>query len=175
MNLTFMQFLSKEFGIVAGKLYTLTGDDNAFAHNYRTTFMNTGLDFNLTLALVPFSAFGGGFVVLPWEGAQFTVSVIDPSGSPTSNDLGDAFKDGVLLAGEGRMAIKPFGLEGHQLVGFIWSNKERLSLWQDRSDVGRIFLTDGFPPRWRIRGRSSSGSSSDSSRNCWCRPCPPIA
>ena len=116
-----MQFLSKEYGIVAGKLYTLTGDDNAFAHNYRTTFMNTGLDFNLTLALVPFSAFGGGFVVLPWEGAQFTVSVIDPSGSPTSNDLGDAFKDGVLLGGEGRMAIKPFGLEGHQLVGFIWS------------------------------------------------------
>ena len=145
MNLTFMQFLSKEFGIVAGKLYTLTGDDNAFAHNYRTTFMNTGLDFNLTLALVPFSAFGGGFVVLPWEGAQFTVSVIDPSGSPTSNDLGDAFKDGVLLNGEGRVAIKPFGLEGHQLVGFIWSNKDRLSLRQDPSNIARLFLTEQFP------------------------------
>ena len=145
MNLTFMQFLSKEFGLVAGKLYTLTGDDNAFAHNYRTTFMNTGLDFNLVLALAPFSVFGGGFVVLPWEGAQFTVSAIDPSGSPTSNDLGDAFADGVLVSGEGRVAIKPFGLVGHQLLGFIWSNKERLSLRQDPSNIARLFLTEQFP------------------------------
>ena len=68
MNLTFMQFLSPKFGIFAGKVYTLTGDANDFAHNYRSTFMNTGLDFNMTLALFPFSAYGGGIVVLPWEG-----------------------------------------------------------------------------------------------------------
>lgn len=54
MNLTFMQFLSEKFGIFAGKIYTLTGDDNEFAHNWRTNFMNTGLDFNMTLALFPF-------------------------------------------------------------------------------------------------------------------------
>ena len=39
MNLSFMQFLSPKFGIVAGKLYTLPGGDaNDFAHDWHTTF-----------------------------------------------------------------------------------------------------------------------------------------
>ena len=36
MNLTFMQFFSPHFGVVVGKLYTLGGDDNAFAHDYHS-------------------------------------------------------------------------------------------------------------------------------------------
>jgi hypothetical protein len=53
-----------------GKIYTLGGDDNTFAHDYHSTFLNTGLDFNLTLALFPFTAYGGGLVILPWEGSE---------------------------------------------------------------------------------------------------------
>jgi porin len=146
MNLSFMQFLSPKLGLVAGKLDTLQGGDmNDFAHDWRTTFMNTGLDFNMTLAPVPFSAYGGGIVVLPWEGATFTVSVIDPSGSPTNNDISEAFKDGILLASEGRVTIKPFGLVGHQTLGFFWSNKERLSLDQDPANLARALLVEQFP------------------------------
>ena len=33
MNLTFLQFLSKHFGVLLGKINTLGGDDNAFAHD----------------------------------------------------------------------------------------------------------------------------------------------
>ncbi len=146
MNLTFMQFLSPKFGLFAGKVYTLAGGDaNEFAQDYHSTFMNTALDFNMTLALVPLSAYGGGIVVLPWEGATFTVSVIDPSGSATNNDISEAFSDGVLLNGQGRVTIKPFGLVGHQLVGFIWSNKDRLSLEQDPANLARLLLTERFP------------------------------
>src|SRR5262245_44878805 len=61
MNLSYMQFVSKQFGAVVGKLYTLSGDDNAFAHDFRSTFLYTGLDFNMTLALFPFTAYGGTF------------------------------------------------------------------------------------------------------------------
>lgn len=145
MNLTFMQFLSPHFGLFVGKIYTLTGDDNGFAHDFRSTFMNTGLDFNMTLALFPFSAYGGGIVILPWEGAVFAVSVVDPSGTPTNNDISEAFKDGVLVNAEGRVTIKPFGLVGHQLLGFGWSNKERISLEQDPSNIARLLLTERFP------------------------------
>ncbi len=146
MNLTFMQFLSPKFGLFAGKVYTLAGGDaNEFAQDYHTTFMNTALNFNLTLGLVPFSAYGGGIVVLPWEGATFTLSVIDPSGTPTNNDISEAFQDGILLNGQGRVTIKPFGLVGHQLVGFIWSNKDRLSLEQDPTNLARLLLTERFP------------------------------
>jgi len=145
INLTFMQFLSKHFGVVVGKIYTLTGDDNTFAHDMRSTFMNTALEFNMTLDLVPFTAYGGGLVILPWDGAVFTVSVIDPSGTARDNDLSDAFSDGVMVAAEGRVTIKPFGLVGHQLLGGAWSNKERTSLQQDPSNIARQLATERFP------------------------------
>ena len=145
MNLTFAQFFSPHFGVIVGKLYTLVGDANAFAHDLHSTFMNTALDFNAALALFPFSAYGGTLVVLPWDGAVFTAGVIDPSGTPTNNDITEAFSDGVLVSAEGRVTIKPFGLVGHQLVGFGWSNKERLSLQQDPSNIARLLLTSQFP------------------------------
>jgi len=140
-NLTFMQFFSKHFGVIVGKISLLGGDDNAFAHDYHSTFMNSALDFNLALALAPFTAYGGGFVILPWDGAVFTVMALDPSGTATNNDLSDAFQDGVLVAAEGRVTITPFGLVGHQLLGGVWSNKERLSLEQDPSNLARLLLT----------------------------------
>jgi porin len=145
MNLTYMQFLSKWFGLVAGKVYTLTADDNAFAHDFRSTFLYTGLDFNMTLDLFPFTAYGGGIILVPWDGALFTVSAVDPSGTASNNDISEAFKDGVLVAAEGRVEIKPFGLVGHQLVGFGWSNKERIALAQDPSDIARQFVDNQFP------------------------------
>ena len=145
MNLTFMQFFSKYFEVIMGKIFTLGGDDNAFAHDYHSTFMNAALDFNMTVALVPLTAYGGSLVILPWDGAVFTVSVIDPSGTATNNDLSDAFQDGVLVNAEGRVTIKPFGLVGHQLLGGVWSNKERTSLQQDPSNLARLLLTEQFP------------------------------
>ena len=126
MNLTFMQFLSKHVGVFLGKVSGLGADDNAFAHNYHTDFLNSALNLNLALALFPFTAYGGGLVLLPWDGAVFTVAALDPSGTATDNNIGDAFEDGVLVTAEGRVTIKPFGLVGHQLLGGGWSNKERI-------------------------------------------------
>jgi len=145
MHLTFMQFLSPQLGLFVGKVYTLDADANEFADDYRGKFLNMGLDINPVGALFPISAFGGGLIVLPWPGAVFSVSVLDPSGTPTNNDISEAFRDGVLVAAEGRIAIKPFGLLGHQLVGFGWSNKTRLSLDQDPANLARLFLTSQFP------------------------------
>jgi len=145
MNLSFMQFLSPKFGIAVGKLYTLEGDANAFAHNFRSEFTNVALQFNMTLDLVPFSAYGGTLIFLPFEGATFTVAVIDPSGTATNNDISEAFSDGVLVNGEGRVTIKPFGLVGHQLLGMAWSNKERFSLNQDPNSIIQTLLDRRFP------------------------------
>ena len=107
--------------------------------------LNTALDFNVALDLFPFTAYGGGLVILPWDGAVFTVAALDPSGTATNNDIGDAFQDGVLVSAEGQVTIKPFGLVGHQLLGGGWSNKERLSLPQDPSNFAQLLLTQRFP------------------------------
>jgi porin len=56
---------------------------------------------------------------------------LDPDGTPTSNDLGHAFSDGVEVLASGKLTIKPFGLVGHQSLGVSWNNKQRFSLIQD--------------------------------------------
>jgi porin len=145
MNLTFMQFLSPHVAVYLGKASGLGGDDNAFAHDYHATFLNSGLNFNMALALFPLTAYGGGLVILPWEGAVFTAAALDPSGTATNNDLGDAFQDGVLVVAEGRVTITPFGLVGHQLLGGGWSNKEHIALKQDPSNEVQVLLTQEFP------------------------------
>jgi hypothetical protein len=69
MNLTFMQFFATWIGAFAGKVYGLTPDNNAFAHDYRTQCSNFGLNINLAAALAPISAYGGGLVLVSWKDA----------------------------------------------------------------------------------------------------------
>ena len=145
MKLTFAQFLAPWLGVYAGKIETLDGDANAFAHDFRTQFLNMGLQFNLANILVPVSAWGGGVVAVPWEGAVFQAGVLDPNGRPTDNSFDDVFQDGVVVGAEGRVTIMPFGLMGHQLLGFTWSNKDRASLRQDPSNLARLLLEERFP------------------------------
>jgi hypothetical protein len=47
-----------------------------------------------------------------------------PSGTPTNNDVTEAFDDGVMVLAGGKLDIKPFGLVRHQSVCMMWSNKE---------------------------------------------------
>jgi porin len=144
MNLSFLQFLSSKLGITAGKLYALGADRNEFAHDYHSQFLNPALNFNMSAVLFPLTGYGGGAIFLPWEGAQFSVSVLDPSGTPANNDISEAFQDGVLVGAEGRVTIKPFGLVGHQLVGFGWSNKTRVDLRQDPTNIANALLRQQF-------------------------------
>src|SRR5262245_9785182 len=142
---TFTQFLSKQFGLFAGKIGTLDLMTGEFAGNYKTQFLNTGLAIPMSLELVPLSAYGGGVVVLPWDWLILTAMAIDPSGTPTNNDLSQAFQDGVMVVASAKATIKPFGLVGHQGVGYMWSNKERFSLTQDPANLARALLKEQFP------------------------------
>jgi porin len=145
MHATFMQFLSPKFGLLAGKIFTLDALHGEFAGNFRTQFMNTGLTIPMSLALVPISAYGGGVVVLPWKNVVVSALALDPSGTVKNNDVTDAFDDGVMFLASGHVAITPFGLHGHQKLGFMWTNKDRLSLDQDPGNIGRLLLTERYP------------------------------
>ena len=78
------------------------------------------------------------------EGAVFTAAALDPNGTATNNDIGDAFQDGVLVVAEGRVTIKPRP-GGPPAPGGGWSNKERISLVQDPPTSRRQLLTQQFP------------------------------
>jgi porin len=145
MHATFMQFLSPRFGLIAGKMFLLDGAHGEFTGNYRTQFQNGALVFPLAAALVPISAYGGGIIALPWEGVTLSALAVDPSGTPTNHDAGEAFRDGAMMLSSAHVAIKPFGLIGHQGVSGMWSNKERSSLTQDPSNMARILISEQFP------------------------------
>lgn len=145
MHATFMQFLSPQFGLVAGKFFALDGAHGEFTGNYRTQFQNGALVFPLAAALVPISAYGGGIVALPWEGVTLSALVLDPSGTPTNSDVSEAFRDGAMVLASAKVAVKPMGLVGHQGVQMMWSDKTRASLTQDPSNIGRGLLAGQFP------------------------------
>src|SRR5262249_56038745 len=109
-NGTFMQFLSTKFGLMIGKVYTLDGFQGEFAGNYRTQFLNTGLVIPAAMDLVPISAFGGGVIVIPWENVLMSALLLDSSGTPTDNDLSEAFHDGFTVVAGGKVTVKPFRL-----------------------------------------------------------------
>jgi porin len=143
MNATFMQFLSTKFGLVLGKFNTFALGKQEFYGDYSSQFLNAAFCFPMTLQQVPISAFGGGAIVLPTDDTVLSVLALNPSGTPTSNEV--SFSDGAMVVGSGQMTIKPYGLVGHQNLGFSWSDKERFSLNQDPSNIARLLLQERFP------------------------------
>src|ERR1700690_263796 len=145
MNATFMQFLSEKFGLMLGKFNTFALGYQEFYGDYNTQFLNAAFAFPMTLIQAPFSAFGGGVIALPTEDITLSVLALGADGTATNNNVGDAFSNGAFVMGSGAVTIKPFGLVGHQNVGFSWSNKDRFSLEQDPSNIALILLQDRFP------------------------------
>jgi porin len=84
------------------------------------------------------------------------VSALSPDGTANSAGFDELYEDGVVLAGELRVGIKPFGLPGHQLIGGTWSSKTFNTLQQDP----RLLLTFlGLPIDVPIRQQSGSWSA----------------
>jgi porin len=156
-SVVFTQFLAKWFGIYLGKIDTFGGDANAFAHEWKTQFMSTGLGPNpVTFTTVPYSTLGAGVLLLPKDSVLVNFSVLSPDGTADSAGFDELYEEGIVLAGEVRVGIKPFGLPGHQLLGGTWSSKTFNTLEQDP----RLLLTIiGLPIGVPIRQQSGSWSA----------------
>ena len=116
---------------------------NEFAHGRGDVqFMNLALQFNPTpMRVVPYSPLGMALVYLPNKDLILSFSAVDTEGTTTRSGFDTLFKNGTSLATEGRLTIRPFGLIGHQLLGFGWSNKTFSSLEQDpRTIIGNILF-----------------------------------
>ena len=145
MQASFTQFLSHQFGVTMGKMNLFEFTPTEFYGDYRTQFMNTALNLPSAFVLAPMSAYGGGVLWLPTPDINLMALAIDASGTPTNNDIGDAFDDGVTLISAANIKIKPFGLVGHQSVSGLWSDKPRFSLDQDPDNLRRALLEERYP------------------------------
>jgi len=137
--LNFTQFLSHYFGLTIGKYATLTsssGDMNEFAHGKGDTqFMNVAFNVNpVMLTTVPYSTLGTGAIVLPTKDpneAILSVLVLSATGQASTSGFDDLDGNNLSFVGEGRMRTDFFGRTGHQLFGFVFSNRKFTSLDQN--------------------------------------------
>lgn len=104
--------------------------------------MNLAFSFNpVSLRTVPYSTLGMGVFFLPTKDLVLSFSTMDTEGSTTRTGFDTLIKDGTTLASELRWTVRPFGLTGHQLVGFAWSNADFSSLSQDRRTlIGNVLF-----------------------------------
>jgi porin len=141
---TYTQFFSEHFGVFLGKINSIA-PTGVLHGDYTVDFLNTALIGPMTLDLMPLSAYGLGALYHPSHDVTLAAIAMDPNGTITNNDLGDAFNGGVTALVSADLKIKPRGLPGHQTLMFTWSNKDRTSLLQDPANVGRIFLESRYP------------------------------
>lgn len=67
MEASFTQFLCPHFGVTMEKMNLFDFTQAEFYGDYRTQFLNMGLNFSTALAMLPMSAYGGGIVILPTQ------------------------------------------------------------------------------------------------------------
>ena len=95
--LNFAQFVSPYFGVIFGKIATVTatsGDMNEFAHGKGDTqFLNLALNFNSAfLFTVPYSPLGAGVIVLPTKDPNEAIAnflVMQTNGDAQTSGFGD--------------------------------------------------------------------------------------
>jgi porin len=133
-NVLFTQFLNERVAVFFGKLDTLDGDLNAYAHGRgKTQFSNLGYVVNpIVLRTIPYSTLGCGFTVLGSEGTPvFTYTILNPTETIKTSGFDELFNDGVAMAAELRLPTTFLDMPGHQLFGASWNSRDYVSLDQD--------------------------------------------
>ncbi len=131
-----MQFLTKWFGVMAGRIEPR--DANIFAHDEREQFMNMAFVINPMFATtVPPCVNMVGNILAPAKWFNLKTMLLDSEGNAVKVGINTLFERGTSLVQVGEFAVKPFGLEGHQRLGWTWSNKKR---FQMRQDIRQILI-----------------------------------
>jgi porin len=129
-NVLFTQFLSESFAVFAGKMDTLDGDMNAFAHGRgKSQFSNLGFVFNpIAAATVPYSTLAAGFTTIAEGQPVASFAVLNSTDTVGTSGFDELFNDGVLLSASVRLPTQFGGMPGHQLLGGTWNNRTYRSI-----------------------------------------------
>lgn len=132
-NCLFTQALSESFVLYAGKLDTLDGDMNAFAHGRGIRqFSNGAFVVNpIGLRTIPYSTLGTGMAFLREGEPWLSFNVLNATDTTRTAGFDQLFNDGVVLSSEMRVPTNFFGKPGHQLIAGTWNSREYTALDQD--------------------------------------------
>jgi porin len=155
-NFVITQALSEKFIVFAGKVDTLDGDFNDFAHGRgRTQFFNSNFVFNpIAVRTIPYSTLAAGFSFLQGVNPIFTFTVLNATDTSTTSGFDELFDEGVALSAELRLPTQLFGRPGHFGMGGTWNSREYISLGQDprilEPDVPIALTTGSWSLRWNV-------------------------
>jgi len=129
-NVLITQMIGDSLALYAGKMDTLDGDMNAFAHGRgKTQFSNMAFVFNpIVGATVPYSTLGAGFMILRDGEPLLTVSVFNSTDTSNTSGFQELFNNGLLLSAALRVPTSFWDLPGHQLLGATWNNQTYVSI-----------------------------------------------
>jgi len=152
-NVVITQALSEQFVVFLGKVDTLDGDMNAFAHGRgKTQFLNTNFLFNpIAVQTIPYSTLGAGFSILRNFEPIFTFTVLNATDTTTTSGFDELFADGVALSAELRLPTRFFDLPGHQDFGATWNSREYIKLGQDPRVILPGFDIEPTDGSWSLR------------------------
>ncbi len=102
--------------------------------------MNLAFTFPpLVLRTVPASALGMTFIYIPTKDIVLTFSAFDSEGRVDTAGFDTLVENSTTLAPGARFTIRPFGLTGHQTLGFLYANGNFTAEGQDpRTIIGTI-------------------------------------
>jgi porin len=125
------QFFSPRLAVLVGKVSFR--ESNVFAHNETDQFLSMPLNFNPLpgITLPTMSTLMAGVIVRPTDWLMISTFVADPEGRAGVVGFDTAFDRGTTLMQTAEVAIKPFGLPGHQRVGWTWTDQSLVQLQQD--------------------------------------------
>lgn len=133
-NFLFTQFLDERFAVFFGKLDSLDGDMNAFAHGRgKTQFLNGAFVATpIAIRTVPYSTLGCGFMIMGEDQEPlFSYALLNANDTSESAGFNELFADGVAMTTELRLPTNFFNMPGHHLFGATWNSREYVTLGQD--------------------------------------------
>ncbi len=135
-----VQYLAEWIGVLAGKI--TFRETNVFASQDDEQFMNMAFTFNPVPGMtIPLNALAAGVILVPTKWLNVTTTVIDSEGTATRSGFDTVFKRGTSLAQTAEFTIKPFGLPGHQRIGWTWSDKSHIQFEQNPRAIIKAIIT----------------------------------
>jgi porin len=139
-ELTYTQFLSRQFAVFGGLLNTMEGDSNPIAGNARSNMSFLNLSFLMSLveaALAPNVTLGGGGLFILSPDILGKVIIFNSQESATTNPFEHG--QGTTFATEWTVNHKLGDAPGGQVLGFMYG------IGENRADIARdprVFIAD---------------------------------
>jgi porin len=131
--------LSDWLSLAAGRMSLR--DSNVFASDETEQFVNASFNYNpVTGTTVPLVSLGAALYLTPADWLTVSTYALDSEGTAEQSGFDTAFERGTTVLQEFEFALTIGGLDGHQRIGWTWSDSPAIRFTQNPRDVLEAIL-----------------------------------